>query len=109
MIRYLRYIDWALLIFNIVVLMLFLQAASGVLEKELIFFARDTVIGKILNSIGYAFTYGYPVLWFVLWKIRKYYKVNFSFIWLLNTFFFVFALIFLLTDIVDFNIFYPTW
>lgn len=102
MIKYLKYIDWALFIFNIVIFALFIFTLFISPTR----YAAYTLSERIGDLFGYAFIYGYPIVWIVLWQLKKHHITKSSpIIWTINTFFFVISLIFLLTEFVDFNIF----
>jgi hypothetical protein len=91
--RFLKYIDWVLLVYNIIILLFILEA----LDSSYLIFTEDTKWGefsrKNANFWFYGFMYIYPFIWCVLWFLRRYYKVKPSVIWLLNTLHFIVALL----------------
>ncbi len=97
MIKYLRYIDWVLLGFNVLASVFFFRPIRSFSK------AKDTIWSEFYNLTAdfweYGFIYVYPVVWCVLWCVRIYYKVKFSFVWLLNTLFLILALFWLLVSL----------
>ncbi|MCZ2131341.1 MAG: hypothetical protein LC109_13890 [Bacteroidia bacterium] len=88
MIRYLKYIDWTLLVFNMVILLLFLEG-NNIININL----TTAMLPKV--PIFYYWMYGYPIVWLVLLCINRYYKVRCSVVQEVNAVFFIISLFFL--------------
>lgn len=90
MIKALKYIDWALLIFNVFVLLLFTTVVP------------DFIIGRKYSGFVFDFFISSPtffvriylVLYCLLWCMRRYKKMDYTFVQLFNALFFVLAILF---------------
>jgi len=95
MIKYLIYINRALLTINFVSLLFELESFYYLNNGFQRYFAANTILGKFHSmTVDFFFTYFvfvYPFVWCVFWRVRSYYKMKFSFVWLLNTLFFIYA------------------
>jgi hypothetical protein len=90
--RYLNFTDWVLLGFNIMSLIYILRPNQSFTKPEHTIFSEFFKLTSFICVYGFA--YIFPVIWVILWYIRRYYKLESTLIWRINRFFFFLSLLY---------------